>query len=145
MAQNGIHWFNNGGPEFLAQKLSVASERVTPVVREITEELMLEAASQVTDTQLSSKQENKVITGGPAVIGGDMLRSIDYKVFVNGRGRVQGEYGFITNVPDHAGYKEKGTDTGMISMLALNKANLWLEGAAEAEFGKSFWKDVGLL
>lgn len=145
MAQQGIYWFNDGGPEFLAQKLSVASEKITSVVQGITEELMLEAADQLTDIQLSSKQENGVITGGPATISRRMLRSIDYKVAVNGRGRVQGEFGFINNAPDHVGYKEKGTDTGMIPMLGLNRVNLWLEGAAEEEFGQSFWKEVGLL
>lgn len=144
MAQSGIYWFNDG-PDALAQKLSTASKRVGQATLEITEELMLEAADRLTDIQLSSKQVNGNIVGGPAVISGAMLRSIDYKAAMNGRGRAQGEFGFINNPPEHATYKEKGTSTGMIAMMGLNQVNVWLEGAAESQFTNSFWKEVGLL
>lgn len=127
MAASGFYWFVTPGR--IAQKMSVAVEKeLMPALEIEMRELGIEAANIM---------RQRITTGG---LGGKvarietaaMLESVDSKTFINGRDRIQNEFGYIDNAPEYTKYQEYGTATtgwgkGIEALDAMNMGLTYYE------------------
>lgn len=67
------------------------------------------AAEAMRHRVMTGGVRNGVMTGEPRILTGAMYSSIGAKMFINARGRAQGEYGYIHDAPYYTGYQEPGT------------------------------------
>jgi len=133
MAVNeGLYWFN--GPNELAQRMSLAAGALKGTARDVVNTVSEHAVERMTDI-VNAGGMNKTAKGGARVKTGQMIDSIGSKTDLNGRGRVQSEFGFINGPPDWTIFQEQGTigagknkaahggSGGIASMLAYATAH----------------------
>lgn len=135
---DGLNWFTD--LDRLAQKLSAAADELDKDTVAIIEHGLRNAAGEARRVVYSGGV-NKTKKGGARYISGDMVRSIDSQVTINGRGRAQGKWGFINDAPDYTGYQEQGTKN-IAAMLALTQANEDLYEYLSSQLRAGRWLDV---
>lgn len=138
---NGLLWFDNGVLE-TAQKFSVAAAEMDGAIYEVVESNVEITIQEMRDIVLEGGINS---TGHPRVRTGAMIGSIGGNIFTNGRGRVQGDVGFVNGPPRYTPYQELGTTRGGLSeggipaMLAFATAQVGLVERMRAEFAEGAW------
>lgn len=144
MAESGLMWFQDSLNR-TAQKFSNAAGDITDNVADITSD----AVDKGQDTMRQIVQAggiNKTKKGGPRILTGDMIDSIGGKVEINGRGRVQGEFGFIDGEPFYTIFQERGRKDGSLSsMLAFATAQQQVIEEMQASFEQGKWLPASLI
>lgn len=138
-ARSGIFWF--GGPALYAQRFSVAAESLEGKAEEVVAEVVERAQDRMREI-INSGGINKTIKGGPRRLSDQMYNSVGgEQVKTNGRGRVQGEFGFTDNAPFWTLFQEDGTraranNAGISKMLAyataLEEADVFFQDKIES-------------
>lgn len=138
---DGLLWFTD--PGVIAQKLSVAADQLDKNVYDIVEEATFNAAERMDDIVMEGGV-NATKKGGPRVDSYAMVRSIDHTTSINGRGRVQGSFGFIKNAPEYTEFQEKGTRY-IPAMLAFAEAQVLAINELQNQFDSGKWFPTSLL
>lgn len=94
---DGIYWFAD--PYEISQKFSVSSDLLPEKIYDLVAEPMAQATQMMRET----------VIGLSRIKTGDMLASISHEISVNRKGRVQGYYGFILDMPIYTIFQEYGT------------------------------------
>lgn len=119
MATDGLNFFNDGANDFI-QRLSVGADQLDGAVGGVVSDVVNEAVEIMRQVVMSGG-EQATKKGGPRIDSGDMYNAIDGEVLVNGRGRIQANFGFINGAPEYTIYQERGTRT-IPPMLAYAQA-----------------------
>lgn len=127
--RSGIFWFSS--PAEYGQRFSIAAEELEGRALELVTEVVERAEVRMRSI-IASGGINPTIKGGPRILSGAMYDSVGSSVFMNKRGRAQGEFGFTDNAPMWTRFQEEGTrarsnNRGIAPMLAYATA---LEEAA---------------
>lgn len=132
----GLLFFANEANK-LAQKFSVASEELAGAAGDVVSEGVDRALDRMRAIVLSGGI-NSTQKGGPRVQTGQMFNSIQGDVSVNGRDRVQGQFGFSEDTPSWTLYQEAGTSR-VASMLAYATARQELITDLQNTFEQGKW------
>lgn len=129
----------------LAQKFSAATDDIGPMSLEVVDAALDKGRSRMRQIIMSGGM-NATKKGGPRVKSGKMLSSVEGKASINGRARVQGQFGFSDSAPVWTKWQEKGTTTGsrIPAMLAYTTANKELVDELIQNFGKGNWFNLNL-
>lgn len=136
MAAGGLLFFANEANKF-AQKFSTAADQLDGAAGDLVSDAVDRALDRMRAIVLSGGI-NATQKGGPRVKTGQMFNAIDGNVSVNGRGRVQGEFGFAQDAPEWTLYQEAGTSR-IASMLAYATARQELIADLQNQFEQGKW------
>jgi len=118
-SKGAIYWIK--GPEEYAQRISLDLAALDGKAEEMVSAITKDADRRMGEIILSGGI-NPTKKGGPRVLSGDMIGSIMSNTEINGRGRIQGEFGFAEDTPLWTVFQEEGTRTGIPQMLAYATA-----------------------
>ena len=122
MASGGLLWFGDSMNQF-SQKVSHAIDELEDgeQIKEIITEALEKGTERMEEIVLDGGM-NKTKKGGPRAESEAMFDSIDYTTSVNGRGRFQGEFGFLDGAPEYTKYQEYGTGSSGAGRAAPGKS-----------------------
>lgn len=103
---DGLLWFNDGPNDFI-QRMSKAQGEIDDNVQGILQETVDTAVTEM-QSIVKAGGLNPTQKGGARIDSGDMYDSIKGHVQINGRGRVQADFGF-EGAPEYTMYQERGT------------------------------------
>lgn len=132
----GLLFFANEANKF-AQKFSTAADEIGGAAGNLVSESVDRAVERMRQIVLSGGI-NQTQKGGPRVKTGQMINAIQGNVALNGRGRVQGDFGFAEDAPEWTLYQEAGTSR-IASMLAYATARKELIDDLQSQFEQGKW------
>lgn len=138
---DGLLWFVS--PDEIAQRFSMAADDVDGNVAELATSAAEKGADAIRDVIIAGG-EKPTAKGGPRIKSGDMLSSVDSNVKLNGRGRIQGAFGFINGAPDYTRYQDRGT-RNIPAMLAMARGFQVTYDALDGDLRTGRWMPSSVL